>query len=301
MGQLWDADIVLNEDIARQLIESQFEALAPARLQLVGEGWDNAAYRVNDEWLFRFPRREVGAALIMSELQFLPTLGAHLPIPIPSPTYVGGPEGEYPYPFLGYEWIPGETACTHEWTDEERAEFAAPLGRFLKTLHSIPVSPEAPSDTLNRADVAARVPMVKERLERVKLLAEDIDFSKVPKLLDECIRTTPHRGAHVWCHGDLYARHIITNGHGRLSGVIDWGDLHAGDPAVDLGIVYSFLPASARHLFWAQYGDPGPAAMRRARFRALHYGVILPIYGRETNDCAIERVGLAALRLALEE
>jgi aminoglycoside phosphotransferase (APT) family kinase protein len=301
MARLWDADVELNEETARQLIESQFAELAPVRLQLVGEGWDNAAYRVNDQWLFRFPRREMGASLIMTELQFLPTLSAHLPVAIPNPTFVGGPEGDYPYPFLGYEWIAGETACRREWTDEERADLAAPLGRFLKALHSIPMAAGAPADTLHRSDTAARVPMVRERLASVRLIAEEIDLSSADRLLDDCLRTTPHRGAPVWCHGDLYARHLLVNSAGRLAGVIDWGDLHAGDPAVDLGIVYSFLPASARPAFWLEYGDPGPAAMRRARFRALHYGVILPVYGRETGDCAIEKAGLAALRFALEE
>ena len=47
------------------------------------------------------------------------------------------------------------------------------------------------------------------------------------------------------CPGDLYVRHLLLNELCELTGVIDWGDVHLGDPAVDLMIAYSFLPLSA--------------------------------------------------------
>ena len=40
--------------------------------------------------------------------------------------------------------------------------------------------------------------------------------------------------APVFVHGDLYSRHLLVDDAGRPCGVIDWGDCHVGDPAVDL-------------------------------------------------------------------
>ena len=40
--------------------------------------------------------------------------------------------------------------------------------------------------------------------------------------------------ANAIVHGDLYFSHILVNEKGKLAGVIDWGDIHIGDVAIDL-------------------------------------------------------------------
>src|ERR1041385_8160043 len=135
MGRLWDADVDISLERARDLITRQFPALAPPRLELLGIGWDNAAFRVNDRFVFRFPRRKIAAALIEREARVLPLLAAHLPLPIPTPDFVGKSDGDYPYPFAGYPFLPGVTACQLTWTDGERVSIAEALAGFLAALH----------------------------------------------------------------------------------------------------------------------------------------------------------------------
>ena len=38
----------------------------------------------------------------------------------------------------------------------------------------------------------------------------------------------------VLVHGDFYSRHVLVDETGGMAGVIDFGDLHVGHPAVDL-------------------------------------------------------------------
>lgn len=64
---------------------------------------------------------------------------------------------------------------------------------------------------------------------------------------------------------------------GRLTAVIDFGDLTAGDPAVDLSVAWMLWPASERDVFRAaanrgavRIDDP---MWRRARGWAIHLGV----------------------------
>ena len=48
------------------------------------------------------------------------------------------------------------------------------------------------------------------------------------------LRSTPEwAGPALWLHGDLHPSNMLTY-HGRLSAVIDFGDITSGDPATDL-------------------------------------------------------------------
>ncbi len=54
--------------------------------------------------------------------------------------------------------------------------------------------------------------------------------------------------AAVWVHGDLMDGNLLVR-DGRLSGVIDWGGLVAGDPAVELMVAWSFFDADSREVY----------------------------------------------------
>jgi aminoglycoside phosphotransferase (APT) family kinase protein len=96
-------------------------------------------------------------------------------------------------------------------------------------------------------------------------------------------------------HGDLYARHLLVDAQHTVTGVLDWGDVHLGDPAIELTIVFTILPPEARATFRETYGHIDEATWDRARFRAFHYGVALLLYGRSEGDEAITKVGWNAL------
>jgi aminoglycoside phosphotransferase (APT) family kinase protein len=299
MGSAWDADVDLTPDQAASLIDSQFRPLAPARLVALGVGWDNTAYLVNGTLVFRFPRRRLGADLIANEARCLAVLAPRLPLPVPVPSLLGAPAGDYPYPFSGYRLVPGTTACAIAWTGVQRARAARPLGAFLAALHSVPAvgptSVGAPRDSLRRADTMGRAPALKERLSEAARHVDGLDPGGLAHLVDSLASAPPHRGPPCWVHGDLYTRHLLVDQSLGLCGVIDWGDVHLGDPALDLSIAISFLPECARPTFEEAYGPVDGATWRRARFRALHYGALLVAYGASTGDGAIRAVGEYAL------
>lgn len=282
---------------AAALIDLQFPKLAPARVELLGLGFDNWAYRVNERYVFRFPRRKLGAELLEREIRVVPLLAPHVQLPISCPSYVGRPANGYPYLFAGYPYLPGTTACRVAWTESERAANAKPLGEFLAALHGIEIPDSvrewAPGDNLRRADLLHRAPMIKEKLGQIDLPANR--YVQLVELVDTLTPTPPWDGPTRWLHGDLYARHLIVDESRRISGVIDWGDTHLGDPAEDLSIAFSFLPPSARTQFREAYGPVDEATWDRARFRAIFYGAFLIHYGREIGDAAISGAGFDAL------
>ena len=105
-------------------------------------------------------------------------------------------------------------------------------------------------------------------------------LENAPSFLDEPVR--PAR-ADTLVHGDLHARQLLF-ADGALSGVIDWGDVHRGDPAIDLAVVHAFLPPAARPSFFAAYGPVDQETWRLARLRALHVSAALAGYAKETAD-----------------
>jgi len=301
----WEADITLTQEDAGRLVERQFPELAPAKLEVLGAGWDNAAYVVNGRWVFRFPRRKAFAGLLENEMRYLPRLAPHLPLRIPEPVWHGRPEEAFPYPFAGYALLPGETACAVQWTAEERLRNAPVLGRFLATLHGLPVDEQtrakAPGDELGRADLKKRAPILRERLAQVEAKQVEVDGATVRAWLSRLEDTPPWTQRTCWVHGDLYARHLLVDEQHGLTGVLDWGDVHLGDPAIDLTIAFTFLPPEARGAFREAYGDIDEATWNRARFRAFHYGVLLLNYGTSIGDEAMTRVARDALHYGATE
>jgi len=279
----WTSDVELNDDIASRLIADRFPELCPLTLRLLGSGWDNYAYLVNESFVFRIPHRKLGAELMDTECVVLEYLGRQgLPLTIPEPRFVARPDQSFPYTIAGYPIISGVTADSIDWTPEERGKNAGPLGAFLSSLHRVPTDvPFALGDKINRADLTYRLPNV---LSRIKDPAPGFC-----ELLTELAQTPTHSGPPVWVHGDLYARHLVADSARQIRGVIDWGDVHVGDPALDIAIAWMYLPSNSWPDFKSAYGAINENTWRRARFRAMTYVVYLRPFAEERNDQGLHR------------
>ena len=90
---------------------------------------------------------------------------------------------------------------------------------------------------------------------------------------------------------------------GRLSGVLDFGDVTAGDPATDLSVAWMLLPASARPVFRASSRGPHQPVddhtWRRARGWALTLGLVY--FASSRDDARMEAMGRATIREVLKD
>jgi aminoglycoside phosphotransferase (APT) family kinase protein len=292
----WTPEIDVDEDLARTLIGRRFPELAALRVQRFGNGWDNAAYLAGNDYVFRFPRRAFAAPLIVLEAQVLPAIAPALPVPIPVPLFVGEADEDYPWSFAGYRTVPGLTADVRAPSDAERAALAPALGAFLRALHALDpriVTPDLPPDRIGRLDHARRLPQARERLAR---LAQAGLLDDPQTLLAELERIAPQGSRPLAIvHGDLYARHVLIDDDGALSGVIDWGDVHLGDPAIDLAIAHLLLPPSAHAAFRASYGPIDEGTWALARYRAIYHAAMTADYGHTIGEHALRDAALWAL------
>jgi len=299
VGKAWEAERVIGEEQVRALLAGQFPELPCSRLRLLGNGWDNSAYLVDEEWLFRFPRRQIAVALLKAETLLLPRIADRLPLPVPRPVYVGHPTEDYPWPFTGYRMLPGCTACGAGLSEAERIDMAEPLGRFLAALHALPLEEgeraNLPTDPLLKLNAKN----LKERIEQnlaEALVLRLIESVKPWQPILDSIPQLPLPVSSVIVHGDLYMRHLLVDREHRLAGIIDWGDVQIGDPALDLSIVHSFLPPSAHGIFRRAYGEISSATWQLARLRALHSCALVTVYCHHIGDATLLREALLGLR-----
>ena len=296
----WDAEVAIDEALVRALLAEQFPELDASSARMLGEGWDNAVWVVEDAWAFRFPRREIAIPGVRRELEVLPRLAPLVPVPIPEPRYVGVPSDRFPWPFFGAPLLSGVEAADAGLTDDARVELGAQLGRLLRLLHAPEMRTAAdpdgrlPVDFNQRADMAKRVPMARQFLA-------DIGWndSRAPALLDRAAKlgTAP---AAVFVHGDLHLRHVLVEGP-ALSGVIDWGDTCVGDPSIDLQIAWSLLGVDGRARFFAEYGAIDEERELRARVLAVSLCAMLAKYARAVGHANLEREALAGIGRALAD
>ncbi|MFD0686104.1 phosphotransferase [Actinomadura fibrosa] len=91
------------------------------------------------------------------------------------------------------------------------------------------------------------------------------DPDAVRAVWDDAATAPDWDGPALWQHGDLHPANVLT-ADGTISGVIDFGDLFAGDPAFDLAAAWILLPdGTSAHFHAAYQPPPDPATLRRAR------------------------------------
>ncbi len=286
---MWRAEITVDEELARELIGGQFE-LPLETVERVSAGWDYTVFRVDGEWAFRFPRREVVIEQMRTEVSTLRRLVPLLPFAVPEPVLLGRALGSYPWPFYGAPWLPGSEAGPA--TDADRLALAPQLARALRALHDLELPLELPVDVSSRADMSVRVPRTREQLDGLRPLTPPVE--ELLRRAEQLPPTYPQ----VICHGDLHFRQVLVEGD-RLVGFVDWIDVCRADPGIDLQLAYAFLPLAAREVFFAEYGAISEESEIRARVVALSLGAILARYGRDEGLPEIEQEALASLDRAV--
>lgn len=294
----WIPEIVVDEALARRLIDQQFPEFESAVLRLFGEGWDNTVWLAAERVVFRFPRRAMAVPGLEREIRFLPLLAPLVPLAIPVPTYVGSPAAGFPWPFFGAPSIPGEEIASAQLIDSERIRLARPLGEFLRALHGAPVL-ELPADPMGRADMARRVPAARQALAE----AGQLGLWHAPPEVAQVIAAAeglPPVEATVVAHGDLHLRHVLVAG-GELAGVIDWNDICLAHRSVDLVLYWSLLPPGGRSELLAAYGAVSEEDLLRARVLSLNLCAILAVYARKTGNASLEAESLRGLELTAQD
>jgi aminoglycoside 2''-phosphotransferase len=247
------------------------------RLEPLGEGDFCLAFAVDDDRVLRVARHDEAARALAREACAMERIAGLLPLPVPRPRFHHLPDAP---PFSIHARIPGDELMRDRWDalpDAMQADAAREIAGFLAALHSlsldavlacgVPVSDPAADARrvlggfraalrpLLAADVAARVEGA-----FASYLAGGARWGYRPAVL----------------HGDFGPDHVMHDAEtGRVTGVIDFGDLAVGDPARDFIYVHE---------------DFGSDVLAR----------ILPLYRMESPEAILPRIRFHYLLAATE-
>lgn len=259
-------EIDISVDTVARLIAGQFPRWAGLPLRRVpSTGTVNALFRLGPRLVVRLCRRPSAAGDDAEEQRWLRRLAPYLPVPVPAPVAMGQPTGEYPRTWSILRWLPGTNPVPGNLTAPD--ELAADLAEFVNAFHTIDIpdgprayrgGPLAGMDGQTRAAIAG--------------LNGTIDTDTATAIWNEALEIPSWDGPPTWVHADLLPGNLLTV-DGRLSAVIDFATAGIGDPACDLIVAWSVLPAGVRRAFRSRVGcDDATWARARARALAMSLG-----------------------------
>ncbi|WP_308201211.1 phosphotransferase [Paractinoplanes maris] len=260
---------VIDSALVRALVDGQFPQWADRPLRPVDPaGSDHVIHRLGDDLAVRVPRHSGARGQARVEAEWLPRLAPHLPLAVPVPVAVGEPALGYPWPWAVTRWLDGEVATVEALGDSPRV--ATELARFLTALRRLPVPAEPPGhdeplagrDDDTRAAIAA--------------VAGVFDAGALTSLWDDALRAPAWDRPPVWFHGDFHTGNLLTV-DGRVSAVIDFGGLGAGDPAHDLMMAFTLFSPAARAVFRETLGADDATWLRGPGLRAGRRPERLPV------------------------
>lgn len=247
-------------------IASELPELTIRTAVRIGEGWTAIAYRVNDELIFRFPKRPSVWKDLDREIAFLAHARPHLPLAVPEHLNRMRESAGAPHGYVVTRNIPGRAVEPGALSTPERTALAHVLAGFLRALHDMspePLVPLLPHEDeyavalQYQRDAEAEVAPHLSRAERQRLseafgrhLGDPLNFAGQTRIL----------------HADVGADHVLCIGR-SVTGILDWGDVCLGDPDYDFAYLYkdfgeAFVREMARH-----YGHADPDRLaRKARY-----------------------------------
>ncbi|MHC6221203.1 aminoglycoside phosphotransferase family protein [Arthrobacter sp. MMS24-S77] len=270
MALMPQAELDVTAGLVRSLLKEQLPAFSDLPLKLVANGWDNVIYRLGEDWAVRLPRREAAAQLVLHEQQYVQTYARRSPVPLPSPVHSGRPSADYPWHWSVTPWLPGISAALVPQATRNAA--AEDMAAFLTAIH-VPAPPDAPVNPFRGVPLETRSGAV---LDRLNASGRYLEAPRLRELWSGACSVPPWDGPRLWLHGDLHPANVLLRPDGRLAAVLDFGDLGAGDPAVDLAVAWLMFDADARHRFMAAFGPAVHAATwSRARGWAVLFATAM--------------------------
>ncbi|WP_280267446.1 aminoglycoside phosphotransferase family protein [Nocardia wallacei] len=267
-----DGEIEVGVGLVRELLREQHPDLAGLDLREVAGGWGNQTWRLGEELAVRVQRMDPGPEPQLKERRWLPVLAPRLPLPVPIPVRFGEPSERFPKHWTVMTWVPGEPL---DHGSISRGTHAADtLADFLRALH-VAAPAEAPTATDRGGHPRNHTDGFENFLRAVAPgdLAAD-----VRAVWADAVAAPAWDGPPVWVHGDLHPANVVV-ADGTLAGVVDFGDMFAGDPAWDLAAAWVLLPAGTAARFFDTYARADAAAIRRARGLAALKSLFLMLMG----------------------
>jgi aminoglycoside 2''-phosphotransferase len=261
------------------------------------DGQYNRVIILNDSLVFRFAKVLEAVKTLRFEIAVQKHLHGRLPLRIPEPRYIHIDAGLPDQVFVGYPLIPGAPL----WQDKlsaiadqtVRERLAIQLAEFLKELHNAPL-PEQVINSLPRYETweqwAEMFRQIKEKLyPYMRADARRMVSAHFERYLDH-----PEELEHEnrLRHGDFGSGNILFDPETfSITGIIDFGGVCIGDPAVDFAGLYTCYGADFYEHCCRVYPQMR-TALNRVHFYRGTFALQEALFGIENQDTAAFEAGM---------
>ncbi|GLC23523.1 phosphotransferase family protein [Roseisolibacter agri] len=274
---------------------------ADAALEPIGQGDHSLAFRCGAT-VVRVARSSEAADALQREACTMARIADQLPVAVPRPTFARPGDR---CAFSVHDEVTGVVLTRGRWLRlraAKRERAAAELAGFLAALHELPVAVvrRCGLPVLTRAAYARRLREASGRGLHALLAAdvrERLDATLAAWARDE------DDAASVVLHRDLSPDHVLHDpASGRITGILDFGDLAIGDPARDLIFLREDHGEEMLDAVLRRYPHGRPAVLApRVRAWGLLEALAWTLGHHAARRRAAVQQGLAAIAGALDD
>lgn len=221
--------------------------------------------------------------------------------------YVGRGNANYPYTFVGYRKIDGVALDDPCIAHEQLLALAPALATFLNELHNFPIVEAIQLDVQEHTPTLWKELYQKRYIDLQKRVFQQLDTrlrAKTKQLWESFLNDTAlFAFQSKLIHRDLSGEHIFCEPERDvLMGVIDWGDVTIGDPAIDfVGLHHVGGKEFVEHVLLRCQNTIDTAFWQRIDFY-LHYRPFSQLlYGSYSKNETCMRQGVEGLRTMFGE
>lgn len=273
----WTPDYEISSEQVGYIVE-QNTPLKVTTASYLSEGWDFYTYLVNEEWVFRLPKRTEEADTLNRERLLLQKLD--IPVRFPSfEFWVPKPVG-FHLPIAAYRFIAGTPLSELEPSDVDLRKLAIDLGNCLYRLHDVLITkPRASRDPLKHWF---------DDIEEVLAICRRYLSTSVMNVCERMVneyKLQEFSDSMVSCHCDLGPEHILVDENHELTAIIDWADMGSAPRFVDFAGSWMW---GGEHFFQSisqTYGiAPREHELRMVRTLGVLLGLSAIDFGHLEND-----------------
>lgn len=235
----------LTLETIQHIIHEQYPEFDSLLIEKMSEGGhDHHSYHLGNHFSLRFPSAYEYSTQVIKEYTYCKILQNGLDIPITSPIALGIPSVLFPFHFTINEWIDGETVSATNITN--KIQFANDLANFLNNLHKCEIKNGPLPSKQNFYRGGSLTYYHDETIQAIKNCS-DFDQKRCLEIWMKGVKS-PYSQKAVWIHGDVAVGNLLVR-NGKLSAVIDFGNMAIGDPACDYVMAWTYFDCITRPIF----------------------------------------------------
>ena len=281
-----------------QQLHKHYPQLPIDTVTLKQDGQYNDVLMINDELVFRFAKVPDAIKTLHHEVTILRCIQNRVSRATPNPLYEHVVTSVVGDAFMGYAKIAGEPLWVEAFEaipiPEAKMRLAVQLGGFLRELHGIPIQTLL-SDQLPLMDTRSEWTDLYEQIQNKLFTYMRPDARQQVANHFEHFLNTPqlYDFGPVLRHGDFGPGNILFDpAQLSITGIIDFGGVNLGDPAVDFAALYG----SYGEDFYQQCAAIYPAmvaALPRLHFYRGTFALQEALFGIENGDVTAFHNGIA--------